>query len=156
MREFLATGFYFGRSPIIPGTFGTLPAVALHILCACLLRDQPRLLLGAALLLLALAASAASVWLGGWAQERFGKQDPRPFVLDEIAGYLVTVAFVAGHPLWQCAIGGFILFRAMDVLKPFPCRPLERIPRGWGILLDDIVAGLYANFCLRLALYWLG
>ena len=151
MREFLATGFYFGRSPIIPGTFGTLPAVGIHVLCAQFPPHHHLLAIS-----LALIASVLAIGLGGWAQERFGRQDPRPFVLDEIAGYLVTVAFVAGHPLWQCALGGFILFRAMDALKPFPCRLLERLPRGWGILLDDLVAGLYANFCLRLALYWLG
>jgi len=148
MRKFLSTGFYFGLAPIVPGTFGTLPAVA----CFALVRY---LALGDWLVLLfALAACAVAVPLAPWAEKYFKREDPRPFVLDEIAGYLFTVLYVGGLPWWQVAAAGFFIFRVLDVLKPFPIRRLEKLPGGWGVLLDDVLAGIYGNVLLRLGIAW--
>lgn len=99
---------------------------------------------------------AASVALGHWAQAEWHNEDPRPFVLDEFAGYLVAVLFLGqGGIVWK-AVLAFAAFRFFDVVKPFPARRLERLPAGWGILLDDIVAGVYANIAVRVAVVLLG
>ena len=148
MRKLLSTGFYFGLAPIVPGTFGTLPAVA----CFLLIRFFG---VGDWLVaLLALAACAAAVPLAPWAEKHFQREDPRPFVLDEIAGYFFTVLYVGGVPCWQVAVAGFFVFRVLDVLKPFPIRRLEKLRDGWGVLLDDVLAGIYGNILLRIGIWW--
>jgi phosphatidylglycerophosphatase A len=98
-----------------------------------------------------LFSSWLSVRWGPWAVARFGKSDPRQFTLDEFAGqWLALVALPIGlnADRWAlaCVLGGqFVLFRILDILKPPPARQLEALPAGWGILADDLVAGLYAN-----------
>ena len=76
-------------------------------------------------------------------------QDPGVVVIDEAIGYLVTVAALP-HGFWT-AVAGFFLFRLLDIVKPPPCRWLERVPGGWGIVLDDVMAGVYGQLILRLA-----
>jgi phosphatidylglycerophosphatase A len=90
---------------------------------------------------------AVGVWSAGKAEKVFGRADPRQVVIDEVAGQIIT--FVATPRItWIGLIAGFILFRAFDVVKPFPARRAERIPGGWGIMLDDVVAGLYSLIVL--------
>ena len=150
MWKFIVTCGYLGYLPLVPGTFGTLPAVGLFLLAAK--GPFPDLILAGALA----ASCAGCVILGKRAQQGFGAEDPRPFVLDEFAGYLVAVMFLGhGYVIWKAALVAFIAFRAFDVVKPFPARRLEALPGGWGILLDDIMAGVYANVATRIALYLL-
>lgn len=79
-----------------------------------------------------------------------GKVDPREVVIDEVMGMVVTLAFL---PLNPKTIGiGFLLFRIFDIIKPFPVRRSEKLPGGWGIVMDDVIAGIYANVGLRLIL----
>jgi len=149
MRKFILTCGRLGHLPLAPGTFGTLPAVALFLFAS---KTPVADLIIAGVLLGACEASLA--W-GQWAQGEFNSKDPRPFVLDEFAGYLVAVLFLgAGHILLK-AIIAFFAFRFLDVVKPFPARRLEALPGGWGILLDDLAAGVYANVAVRVALYFL-
>jgi phosphatidylglycerophosphatase A len=102
-----------------------------------------------------LAASAATVLLGPSAVEFFGRKDPGPMVLDEVAGICLTML---AQPLAQSSriillvILGFIFFRIFDVLKPPPCRQLERLAAGWGILMDDLMAAVYANIACQIFL----
>ena len=96
-------------------------------------------------------------WLGvpvaTWLEKRHGK-DPKLVVCDEIAGMLVTFLGVGtGWPGW---IAGFFWFRVFDILKPWPARRFEDLPRGWGIMADDVMAGIYANIALRLTLAVMG
>jgi phosphatidylglycerophosphatase A len=101
------------------------------------------------------AATLSAAW-GGWAVAHFGSKDPRPFVLDEFAGQWLALLWLpplasvgAGAAAW--VIGGqFVLFRIFDVLKPPPAAQLERLPAGWGILCDDLMAGVYANIAGQL------
>ena len=148
MRKLIVTGCYFGFSPFAPGTAGTLPAVALYLLVA---QTPCAEALNVALLLL---FSALSIWLAPWAEAHWGKKDPKPFVLDEMAGYFMAILFLPTAPLLLKATVGFFAARAMDVVKPFPARRLEALPGGWGILLDDLVASVYANAIARLGLWW--
>ncbi|MFQ5768370.1 MAG: phosphatidylglycerophosphatase A [Acidobacteriota bacterium] len=140
----LATGFGAGRAPLVPGTFGTLAAIPLHLLAAWLLTPFQFILM--TLLFIPLAVMAAD-----FAAREIEAKDPGMIVVDEWAGYLVTVA---GAPLgWKTVSAGFVLFRLFDILKPFPARRLEALRGGYGIVFDDLMAGLYAAMGLRLFLY---
>ena len=144
---FLATGLLIGNVPFAPGTFGSLIGLPLAFLLSRL-----NLLLSASFILLfvffAIAVASA-------AEKILSKKDPAKIVIDEIAGLMVTFA---GLPFnLGTAIAGFIIFRAFDILKPFPIRALERkVPGGGGVVLDDVLAGIYANLILRLAFYIAG
>lgn len=144
---FLATGLLIGNVPFAPGTFGSLIGLPFAFLLSRL-----NLLLSASFILLfvffAIAVASA-------AEKILSKKDPAKIVIDEIAGLMVTFA---GLPFnLGTAIAGFIIFRAFDILKPFPIRALERkVPGGSGVVLDDVLAGIYANLILRLAFYIAG
>lgn len=143
MRALLRTvgsGFGLGLIPGAPGTYGTLLGVAAGFYAPPALR-----------LLLAAGASLLAVALGRAAERLAGGKDPRWFVLDEVAGYLLAATWLpTGDPLaFGCA---FAAFRLFDVSKPIPCRRAERLPGGWGVWADDAVAALYAHAATRLAL----
>jgi phosphatidylglycerophosphatase A len=140
----LATGGYIGRIPKAPGTAGALLGLPV-IYGLAQLRPVP-----AALLCLALIAVA--VWVAGAAERQLGSKDPGCIVIDEIAGMTVSLL---GIPL---SIGtgaaGFLLFRFFDVLKPPPVSVLERrLNGGWGVVMDDVAAGVIVNIALRIGLY---
>ena len=94
--------------------------------------------------------SAAGVWSAGLAEQHFRGTDPGPVVIDEVMGMLVTLFL---NPVgWGGAALAFFLFRAFDVLKPYPANRLERLHGGLGIMADDFMAAVYANLVLRAAL----
>ena len=136
-----------------PGTWGSLVAVlvfaALWWLGASLLGS--RWAIEAVLVLGILTSAALSVRWGEWAIERYNRKDPQEFVLDEFAGQWVALLALpmgleAGVWTLTCALGGqFLLFRILDIVKPPPARRCERLRGGWGILMDDLFAGAYAN-----------
>lgn len=127
---------FLGLSPFAPGTFGTLGGVAI----AFLLRDTRLFPLWVALVCAALYA--LTLPLGAWAERYAGKKDPGIFVMDEVIGYLITVAWIAGPSLLALTVA-FFVFRFFDIVKPPPARAMERIGGGHGILLDDVFAGLW-------------
>lgn len=142
---FLGTGAGTGYAPVAPGTFGTLPGLALAPLFAALaVYSVPVYLLALA------AAVAVAVWAAGVCARDFGQKDPSRVVVDEVVGYLVAVAFLpTSLPVLVLV---FLLFRAADIAKPWPCRPAERLPGGLGIVADDLMAGVYANIACRVIL----
>jgi phosphatidylglycerophosphatase A len=95
-----------------------------------------------------LAGSAVAIWAAGVAAPVFGLKDPGQIVVDEMAGYLVTVALLPAG--WPTLVAGFLLFRLFDIVKPPPCRWAEGLPGGVGIVADDLLAGVYANVSLRI------
>lgn len=136
----IATAGGAGYFPIAPGTAGSLVGVAIVVGLA-----QLPLHPGAAIAVLAaasLAIFALGVWAAGEAETYFGRADPGQVVVDEVVGQMLTFLLLP-HATWKWLVGGFLLFRAFDIIKPFPARQAERIPRGWGIIIDDVVAGLY-------------
>lgn len=136
----LATGGYAGYIPIAPGTFGTLIAIPL-----CYLLSELRALEG---MLFIVAFTGSAVWISGEAEKVFKKKDTGLIVIDEMAGFLVTLFLIPWSA--KSVITGFFLFRLMDIVKPFPIRRLEeKLPGGWGVVGDDILAGIYANVVLR-------
>jgi phosphatidylglycerophosphatase A len=138
-----ATGLYVGRIPWAPGTAGSL--LGLPIIYA-LSRLSPA---GAAVGCLVL--TAAAVWIAGAAERRLGVRDPGCIVIDEIAGMTAALLWIPLSP--GSAAAGFLLFRLFDIWKPPPVSTLERrLSGGWGIVMDDIAAGLMANIALRIGL----
>ncbi len=144
---FLATGFYAGKVPAAPGTAGTLVGL---VFCFFLSRLEPVFSFFCIALVIAL-----SVWITDKAEKLLARKDPGEIVLDEIAGMMVTMA---GLPFTAfSAVSGFILFRVIDILKPFPIRVLDqKVPGGAGIVADDIAAGVMGNIVLRIVFYFTG
>jgi phosphatidylglycerophosphatase A len=136
----IATAAGAGYFPIAPGTAGS--AVGVIIVAALaqlpLNRDWASVVLGAVCLVL----FALGVWAAGEGEKFFGRVDPGQVVIDEVMGQAITFLLIP-HATWKWLLGGFLLFRIFDIVKPFPARQAERIPRGWGIMMDDAVAGLY-------------
>ena len=133
-----------GYVPIAPGTVGS--AVGLAIFVGLRSLERPWVEVAAVALTLVTGAWAATV-----AETALQSKDPGPVVIDEVLGMLVTMLLVPAGV--ATAVIGFLLFRIFDILKPFPVDRLERVPRGWGIMLDDLMAGVYANLVLQ-ALIW--
>ena len=143
----IATAGGAGYFPIAPGTAGSLVGVAM--VAGLGLAPLHR---GAAIALLAAAVLALfflGVWAAGKAEVFLGRTDPGQVVIDEVVGQMVTFQLLP-HATWPWLAGGFLLFRALDIIKPFPARQAERIPRGWGIMLDDVIAGVYGLVLLVL------
>lgn len=140
----LASWFGSGLAPLAPGTSGTLAALPLVLVTARLGTLQQALFV-MVFIVLAVRTSGLSCRI-------LDAKDPSPVVIDEVAGFLLTLLFV---PLtWGSVCLGFFLFRLFDVLKPFPIRRLEALRGGFGIVADDLLAGIYANLSLRLILFF--
>ena len=138
---FIAQGAYSGRAPIAPGTAGTVVGVLLYLV----MKDLGPLGYSA----VCAAVFAVGTWAAGYVDRMFGTKDNSTIVIDEIAGYLAAMLLVPAA--WQYIAAAFFLFRAFDIIKPFPLRRLEELPGGLGVMLDDIGAGVYTNIVLQVA-----
>jgi phosphatidylglycerophosphatase A len=139
----IATSGGVGYAPVAPGTFGS----AVGLLLWAFLPSAPFIQLAVIILIF-----AAGCWAGSVAEGHFGRTDPGHVTIDEVLGMLVTLFL---NPVgWTGAILGFFLFRAADIVKPFPANRMERLPGGLGVMADDAVAAVYANLTLRLLLLW--
>jgi phosphatidylglycerophosphatase A len=141
----MATGFGVGYSPIVPGTLGTLLAIPIYYLLSSIAFPLYELTL--------IGFFFFSSWVSNQAERYWGKKDDQKIVIDEIMGFLVTMLWVP--KTIPFIVAGFVLFRFFDILKPFPIRRLEQIKSGFGVVLDDVLAGIYANIILHLILrFW--
>lgn len=142
----LATWFGSGYSPIAPGTAGTVAAIPLYLLLSTL-SVVPYICLTVLFII-------ASCMIASRAVRITGIHDPGIVVIDEVAGYLVTMT--GGEPTLLKVAIGFLLFRVMDVLKPFPANLIDsRLSGGVGVVMDDVAAGVYAALLLHLLARWL-
>lgn len=138
--HFLAFGFGSGLAPKAPGTFGTLAAIPLYLLIA----NLPVM----TYLLITLVVSVVGIWICGRSSEMLGVHDHGGIVWDEFAGLFVTLIALPSGLAWL--VLGFVLFRFFDIVKPWPIGWLDaRIPGGAGIMVDDIVAGLYGLIIIQ-------
>jgi phosphatidylglycerophosphatase A len=141
---FLATGGYLGKIPAAPGTFGSLAGLPLAWFFS-------RLPAGGEVIVVVLFIAGA-VWVAAEAELLLGRTDPGAIVIDEIAGMLVTFLLIP-MTAWSAA-AGFLFFRALDIVKPFPIRYVEkRLAGGIAVVADDLAAGVAANIILRLLLW---
>ncbi|MDG2291609.1 MAG: phosphatidylglycerophosphatase A [Phycisphaerales bacterium] len=151
LRSTMLTVFGLGNLPGMPGTFGSLPVVAIA-LCAVIIGSPTVMFI--MMLLLLIVASAITVICGDWAEEKWKRTDPGCVVSDEVAGQALAYLIVP----WMTILGsgdvlssllliitGFITFRLLDILKPPPINQLQSLHGGWGILADDLLAGLGAG-----------
>ena len=142
LAQVIASFGYVGRSPVAPGTAGSAAALAVFVLVR--LAGSPAVEAGVIVIL-----AAIGVWSATLTERQLGVTDPGFVVIDEVVGMLVTLAFL---PLrWTVILAGFVVFRLFDIIKPYPCARVERLPGGWGIMADDVLAGVYANLVLRVA-----
>jgi phosphatidylglycerophosphatase A len=140
--KLVATGLGSGYSPVAPGTAGSLVGLLLFL---------PLASRGWEIQLAAVVAlTILGVLAGSHLAASLGLKDPGLVVVDEVAGQWITFLALPMTPV--VAVAGFLLFRAMDILKPWPARALERLPGGVGIMADDVAAGIYANLLLRVGL----
>jgi phosphatidylglycerophosphatase A len=147
-----ATFFGAGYGKPGPGTWGSVGAVLAWALFAWDLHPAPQTLLFALL-----AGIALTLLLGIPAStivaRESGRHDPQFVVIDEVAGQ--WIALIGSHANWRHALIALVLFRLFDITKPFPVRQLEKLPEGWGIVLDDVGAGLYALGVASLLHLWI-
>ena len=150
----IATFFGSGLGKPGPGTWGSAAATLIFTAVAFLLHPPAQTLLGLTvggiLFSIALGVPAATV-----AARESGSKDPGFVVIDEVAGVWITLLGAVFHPDWQHIAVAFLLFRVFDIFKPFPIRRIEKLPEGWGIVFDDVAAGLYAWAVLFLLNRWI-
>jgi phosphatidylglycerophosphatase A len=140
---FLASLAYVGYIPVASGTFGSLVAMPLFWVFDALRSLSPALAVG-----VFVAFVAAACWIAGAADAYLQEHDSHKIVIDEAAGYVAATLFL---PLtWETAIAAFLIFRVLDVIKPYPAGYIdEHVPGGRGVVLDDVVSGFYTNLILR-------
>jgi len=143
LAKLLATCFYLGYIPIAPGTVGgSLLGVGIYLLIS-----QHNLVN----LIVTLAVTLLAIWSSGKAEEIFGKKDDQRIVIDETAGMLVAMLWLPDKSMLYLGLG-FAVFRVMDIVKPLGIKKLQAIRGGWGVVADDIAAGLVTNIILRIVM----
>lgn len=127
---------------MIPGTFGTFGGVLFSIFLVDYLEIDPHTFLFTTIFIIIL-----SVYSSNWAINYFNSNDPKEVVIDEVAGFMVSILYIPFE--LRYIIVAFILFRLFDISKPFFIKSFEKLPKGWGITFDDVAAGVLANFLLQ-------
>jgi phosphatidylglycerophosphatase A len=141
---FLAAGFGAGYSPIAPGTAGTLVAIPIYFFLSFIPSPLYELTI--------ITFFFLSSWISEKAQREWGRRDHPRIVIDEIVGFLITMLWLPKTTLF--IILGFFVFRFFDIVKPPPIRLLERVKGGYGVVLDDVAAGIYSNIVLQIISYF--
>ena len=142
--EFIATGFYTGYSPYAPGTVGSLAASLFYAQMENFFPYSFRIFLVFFLFI----GFFLGVWSSSLYAEIVDREDPPEVVIDEWIGQMIGFLLVPFEPIY--VLWGFLFFRIFDILKPPPIRSVERFPKGWGIMLDDAIAGGYTAILLYL------
>ncbi len=140
----LATGLGLGYSPIAPGTAGSILAVvsAYYLIKGNIV----------VLLIATIVVTIVGIYSSTFVENDLGSEDPSIVVIDEISGMWISLLFLPVTPWWY--LNAFVLFRVFDVVKPFPIDSLQKLPGGWGIMIDDVAAGIYTFLILQLFVYF--
>lgn len=150
------TFFGLGHMRPFPGTWGSLPPLLLGVILLTVVPDTAAwMVMRAVMLPIAVVFTLACVFLGDKAEARYGRKDPSQVVADEVAGMSLCLMLMPAIPAgWGAVLSlvmAFVFFRAMDIVKPWPARGLQDVPGGWGVVLDDLAAGVLAALVLWLA-----
>ena len=146
LAKIAGTFFGLGYFPAAPGTAATIAGIGVVFL----LKEAGWLYYAVAVAALFAIGVAAASHL----EKKLGEKDPGIVVIDEVVGVMIALA---GLPFsWPAVISGFFLFRAFDMFKIYPINKFEALPGGWGVMLDDVMAGLYTNIVLSIAMRWAG
>jgi phosphatidylglycerophosphatase A len=141
ISKLTASFFFVGYLPLIPGTFGSLAGLAVYWFMS---KNPLEYSFVTALI------TILGFWVSSEAEIVFGKKDDRRIVIDEVSGMLISLAFLPFD--LRILVWGFLIFRLLDTLKPYPAGILQKLKGGSGVMMDDIVAGLYTNIVLQLVL----
>jgi phosphatidylglycerophosphatase A len=144
IAKFFATGFYSGYSPIAPGTVGSAVGLLIYAL--------PGIENLYYFLPLIIVAFVIGIISSSIIEEKLG-DDPQIIVIDEIVGMWCALILLPKTAL--VVISAFIIFRILDIVKPFPSRDSEKLRNGWGIMVDDVISGVYTNIILQIAVYFM-
>jgi len=149
----VGTCFGLGLAPVAPGTSGALLGVVIFVAIGLCLPNpwQPW-----AVLVSLLLSCILTIAMSPWAERYWNTKDPKNYVLDEVAGFLMTIFLFRMESLWVTVLLVFPVTRAFDIVKIPPARQLEYLSRGWGILADDLWSSLYAAGTLHVLAWWLG
>jgi phosphatidylglycerophosphatase A len=141
LAYFVATGAGTGYAPLIPGTIGSMAALLIYILFP-----------GNHIfwLMVIILTYFAGVWSSSIVEKDKGK-DPGLIVIDEFAGQWISIIFLPASI--YILLAAFLLFRILDIIKPFPANAAQELPGGWGVMTDDVIAGIYTNITLHLVLF---
>ncbi len=140
---FLASAGYVGYIPVASGTFGSIAGIPLFFGF-----DALRIASVPIYLIAFVAIVAGACWIAGKAEKFLNEHDSHKIVIDEVAGYLAATLFLT--PTWTHVLLAFFIFRALDVIKPFPAGYIDaHVPGGAGVVLDDVVSGFYTNAAVR-------
>lgn len=143
---FISTFGYIGYAPVAPGTFGS--AAGLAVFFAVRSTGSTAVEIGIIAVLFAIG-----IWAGTIAEHHFGGVDPGPIVLDEVVGMLITLCLLPVNGIGVFV--GFLVFRLLDVVKPFPSARFEKLPGGLGVMADDGMAAIYGNLAMQGAIWLL-
>ncbi len=143
IEKTLGSGFFTGYFPVASGTWGSAAALIIYLIPGF---ENPALMIGMISLFILIG-----VPIGDKFESVYGK-DPKQCTIDEVVGTWITLIFLP-KKIWWIALA-FIIWRALDIIKPFPARRLEKIKGGWGIMLDDIVSGIYSFISIQLIIYF--
>jgi len=144
LSKLLSTFFYVGYLPLVPGTFGSIAGLLIFYL----VRQDPL-----KVLILAVTLTVLGLIVSSRTEARIGKKDPSCIVIDEVSGMLISLTLLPRHNYGIIVvIMAFLIFRLLDTTKPYPANSLQRLKGGAGIMLDDIIAGLYTNIVLQVVL----
>ncbi len=147
-KELFFTGLYTGYCPVAPGTAGSLLALLIYVLEYVVFGH----ISWAVNLIVVLVMLYPSIKLGDAGEDFFERKDPSEVVLDEMMGYWISVLF---YPFsWKIALLAFFLFRLADIVKPYPANKLQQLKGGYGIMIDDFIAGIYANLAILCILFF--
>ena len=145
INKLIATAFGLGYSPIAPGTMGAIGGIAVYLLIINSL-SQVNMILGLLIILFLFLGIIASNKL----ESEWGK-DPSKIVIDEVVGVWIALLFIPSE--WQYTLGAFLLFRFFDIVKPLYIKRAEKLKGGWGVMFDDVLAGIYANIVLQVIVF---
>jgi phosphatidylglycerophosphatase A len=141
---FISTVGYVGYAPVAPGTLGSAAGLAVFFA----VRATGSIAVEIATIV---ALFAVGIWAGTLAEEHFGGVDPGPIVIDEVVGMLITLCLLPVNAVG--AFVGFVIFRLLDVVKPFPSARFEKLPGGLGVMADDGMAAIYGNLAMHGAIW---
>lgn len=143
----ISTGLGIGYFPIAPGTMGALAILILYWIMPPISNRELFIII----FVLTIAGICSATITEGEVKQKLGNEkgvDPKIVIIDEIIGMLITL--VAIPKTTKYMIAAFLLFRAFDIVKPYPIRKIEKLPSGWGIVFDDVMAAIYANLILQI------
>ena len=145
INRLIATAFGLGYSPIAPGTMGAIGGIAVYLLIINSL-SQVNMILGLLIILFLCLGIIASNKL----ESEWGK-DPSKIVIDEVVGVWIALLFIPSE--WQYTLGAILLFRFFDIVKPLYIKRAEKLKGGWGVMFDDVLAGVYANIVIQIVVF---